>query len=102
MRGTLKRPVLAGALTWVNGSMQIVSTGVLVQNIAASVRMARDTVFIDSIAGRSGRGDVRMQGRLYVGNWREPAFDLHVVGNNALVLDNNRGKIDANVGLSLT
>lgn len=102
MRGTLKRPSLAGALTWTNGSMKIMSTGVVIRNIAASVRMARDTVFVDSIAGRSGRGTVRMQGRMYVGNWREPEFDLHLVGTNAEVLDHKRGRMDADVGLSLT
>jgi translocation and assembly module TamB len=102
MGGTLQRPTLAGALTWVDGSMKIVPTGVVIRNITASVRMARDTVFVDSIAGRSGRGTLAMQGRLYVGNWREPAFDLHVVGNNAEVLDNDRGRLDADVGLNLT
>jgi translocation and assembly module TamB len=102
MRGTLQRPVLAGALTWANGSMKIVPTGVVVENIAAAVRMARDTVWVDSIAGTSGKGPITIRGRLYVGNWREPAFDLHLVGTDAVVLDNERGKLDADVGLSLT
>jgi translocation and assembly module TamB len=102
MGGTLQRPSLVGALAWRNGSIKIVPTGVVVHNIVASVRMARDTVFVDSIAGVSGRGAVRLAGRLYVGNWREPAFDLRLVGNNAEVLNNDHGRLDANVGLSLT
>jgi len=102
MRGTLKRPTFAGAVTWLNGSMTIVPTGMQVTDIAASVRMARDTVFVDSIAGYAGKGPIRLTGRLYVGNWREPAFDLHLVGTDAMVLDNERGKLDADVGLSLT
>lgn len=102
MRGTLRRPVLAGALTWTGGSMKIVPTGVTVEAINASVRMARDTVFVDSIAGRSGRGPIRLSGRMYVGNWREPAFDLHLAGTGAEVLHNKHGRLDANVGLSLT
>ena len=102
MRGTLRRPTLAGALTWTGGSLVIVPTGVTVEQITASVRMARDTVFVDSISGRAGDGPVRMSGRLYVGNWRAPAFDLSVRATDALVLDNERGELSANVGLSLT
>ncbi|HYC51027.1 MAG TPA: translocation/assembly module TamB domain-containing protein [Gemmatimonadaceae bacterium] len=102
MRGSLRRPVLAGAITWRNGSMQIVPTGVTVEAITASVRMARDTIFVDSIAGRAGRGPIRLSGRMYVGNWREPTFDLHLAGTGAQVLDNDRGDLAADVGLSLT
>jgi hypothetical protein len=102
MRGTLRRPTLAGAVAWTNGSVKIVPTGMLVEGMTASVRMARDTVFVDSIAGRSGRGPVHLAGRLYVGNWRAPVFDLHLVGTNAEVWNNDRARVDADVGLSLT
>ena len=102
LRGTLQRPTFAGALTWTNGSMVIVPTGVTVEQITASVRMARDTIFVDSIAGRAGDGPVRMSGRLYVGNWRAPSFDLSASAVDALVLDNERGELTANAGLSLT
>src|SRR5688500_8041663 len=102
MGGTLRRPTFAGALTWLNGSMEIVPTGVTIEQITASVRMTRDTVFVDSIAGRAGEGPVRISGRLYVGNWRAPAFDLSVTATEALVLDSERGELKADVGLSLT
>ena len=102
MGGTLRRPVVAGALTWRHGALRVVPTGMEVREIGASLRMARDTVFIDSLAGKSGRGTVRLAGRLYVGNWREPEFDLHLVANEAEVLDNDRGRLHADVGLSLT
>lgn len=102
MRGTLKRPAFVGAVTWTDGSMKIVPTGVVVRDIAASVRMANDTVFVDSAAGRSGKGTVRLTGHLFVGRWRAPAFDLHLVANDAEVLNNDRGKLEADVGLSMT
>jgi translocation and assembly module TamB len=102
MGGTLKRPTMAGAITWTNGSMRIVPSGMVVEAITASVRMARDTVFVDSIAGRSGRGPVKLAGRMMVGNWREPVFDLHLSGVNTEVLANERGRLDADLGLSLT
>lgn len=102
MRGTLKRPTLVGAIAWAHGSMKIVPTGVIVHDIAASIRMARDTVFVDSIAGVAGRGPIKLTGRMYVGNWREPAFDLHLIGDEADVLNNDRGKLAADIGLSMT
>jgi translocation and assembly module TamB len=102
LRGTLQRPTFAGALTWMNGSMVIVPTGVTVEQITASVRMARDTIFVDSVAGRAGDGPVRLSGRLYVGDWRAPSFDLHHSAVRALVLDNERGELKADVGVSLT
>jgi translocation and assembly module TamB len=102
MGGTLARPSFAGAVSWKNGSMKIVPTGVTVHDITASIRMARDTVFVDSIAGVSGKGPVRLAGHLYVGDWRAPEFDLHLVGDEAEILHNDHGRLDANVGLSLT
>jgi len=102
MGGTLRRPTFAGAVTWLDGSVKIVSTGMIVHDIAASVRMARDTIYVDSAAGRSGKGTVRLAGHLLVGSWREPGFDLHLIADNAEVLHNDHGRLDADVGLSLT
>lgn len=102
MRGTLKRPTFAGAVAWRNGSLKIVPTGAIVENIVASVRMARDTIWVDSVAGTSGRGPMRLTGRMYVGNWRDPQFDLHLAGTGAEVLNSERGRLDADLGLSLT
>lgn len=101
MRGTLARPSVAGALAWRSGSIKIVPTGITVRDIAASVRMARDTVFVDSIAGHSGDGPMKLTGRLYVGSWREPAFDLHLVATDAEVWNTDRARLDADVGLNL-
>jgi autotransporter translocation and assembly factor TamB len=102
MRGTLKRPTFAGGVTWTKGSVRVVSTGMFVHDIAASLRMARDTVYVDSASGVSGRGTVRLAGHLLVGSWREPGFDLHLVADNAEVLNNDHGRLSADVGLSLT
>ena len=102
MRGTLRRPELTGVLAWRNGSFRVVATGMEVRQIVGSIRMARDTVFVDSLAGTSGSGPVRLTGELYVGDWREPEFNLHVVAIEAEVLDSDRGRLHADIGLSLT
>jgi translocation and assembly module TamB len=102
IRGTLRRPSFTGALTMTRGSLRVVPTGMVVRDMAASLRMARDTVWVDSIAGRSGQGTVRLAGRVLVGSWRDPEFNLHLVANEAEVLNNDRGRMDADAGLSLT
>ncbi|HJQ19083.1 MAG TPA: translocation/assembly module TamB domain-containing protein [Gemmatimonadaceae bacterium] len=102
MRGTLKRPTFAGAVRWANGSVKIVPTGMVVHDIVAELRMARDTIFVDTAMGRSGKGTVQLAGRLLVGSWRTPGFDLHLLADNAEVLNNDHGRIDADVGLSMT
>ena len=102
IRGTLRRPALSGAFAMNQGSFRVVPTGMFVREVGASIRMADDTVWIDSLAGRAGQGTVRLAGRLYVGSWRQPRFDLHFVGDDAEVLNNDRGRLDADVGLSLT
>ena len=45
---------------------------------------------------------MRVGGRLYVGDWRAPQFDLHLVATGARVLDSERGRIKADMGLTLS
>ncbi len=101
MRGTLKRPTLAGAMFVNRGTVTINLTGQTVDSLVASVRMANDTVYVDSLVGQSG-GPVRVRGTLAVGNWREPSFNLFLVAQDAEVLNNEHGRIRADVGLALS
>jgi translocation and assembly module TamB len=63
--------------------------------------MTGDTVYVDSIAG-TANGPVRVAGTLSVGNWREPAFDLSLRGEDAQVLNNEQGEVHANADLKIT
>ena len=101
MRGTLRRPSLVGALTVRNGVTTINSTGATIDHITADFRMANDTVYIDSIAGRAV-GPVHLRGTLAVGTWREPAFNLYLVASGAELLNNDQGKLQVDAGLALT
>lgn len=101
MRGTLTRPVLVGVLAVNDGQMVITQTGMRITNIAASVRMLRDSVYVDSIAGRA-RGPVSIRGVVAVGSWRNPTFDLHLVANDAEVMNSDLGRLRADAGLALT
>ena len=102
LRGTLRRPSLVGAMTWTRGEMTLVATGAHVESIGASLRMANDTVYVDSINGWA-KGPVRVRGSLAVGNWREPSFNLYLITEGAEVMNSRKyGKVRVDAGVSLT
>ena len=100
IRGTISKPQLAGALALDLGSFKIVSTGMQVQNIAGFIRMREDTVFIDSIAGRSS-GPIRLSGTIAVASFSNPEFDLHFFTQNARVLNNEQGSLRADAEIAM-
>lgn len=101
VRGTLERPTFVGAMTLRNGVTTINATGATIQSMTADVRMANDTIYIDSVAGQA-KGPVHLRGTLAMGdNWREPAFDLYLVSSGAELLNSDRGKVDVDAGLAL-
>jgi translocation and assembly module TamB len=100
-RGTVRAPKLAGALEITDGQARITPLGVNLRRIAASLRMAGDSVVIDSLVGYSG-GRIMMRGGLGMASLTEPSFDLDLFARNAIVLDNDRGDARVNAYLSLT
>lgn len=101
LSGTLKRPSLIGALAIDQGEMQLTSTGATFKEIHGVIRMANDTVYVDSVTA-TARGPVMLRGTLAVGNWREPSFDLYFVARGAELLHNEWGKVRVDAGLALT
>lgn len=101
LRGSLDRPALTGAVVIRDAKATVSATGTKITGIHGAVRMLNDTVRVDSLVGRS-KGHLRLTGGLAVGNWREPTFDLHLVADEARVLDNDRGEVHADMALALT
>ncbi len=101
MRGTLRRPSLTGALILEHGAMTLTTTGAIIEDIGASLRMANDTVYVDSLAGWA-KGPLRVTGTLAVGDWREPSFNLHLTSSGAELLRNKYGKLRADAAVALT
>ena len=99
--GRLKQPDLRGTLTLDRASFRLGATGARLQGINGSVRMAGDTVYVDSIAG-TANGPVRLAGTLGVGNWREPAFNLTFTARDAELMNNEQGELHANADLRIT
>jgi translocation and assembly module TamB len=96
--GTLKKPVLDGTLVLSDAQFRVAATGALFSGVNGNVRMAGDTVYVDSIAGVAN-GPVRLSGTIAVGDWRTPAVDLHFQAQDAQVLDDERGDIYAHADL---
>jgi len=99
--GTLRRPRITGDVTIIEGAATIVPLGIRVRQIAGHVRMTGDTILIDSLAGTSAEGPIRLAGGVGVGNMREPSFDLRLTAENARVIDNEYGRVKADVQLAM-
>jgi translocation and assembly module TamB len=102
VRGTFDRPAITGALRLNRGIVRVASTGMYLDNVTGDLRMANDTVRIDSLAAKAGRGTIAVTGGLAVGDWRDPAFNLAVVAHNAEVLNNDHGRASADASLKFT
>jgi translocation and assembly module TamB len=101
MRGTLKRPSLLGQIALMNGTVMLNSTGATFDNMTAAIRMANDTVYVDSVAAKA-YGDVHLRGSLAVGDWREPAFNLYLTSSGAELMNNVHARVRVDAGIALT
>jgi translocation and assembly module TamB len=99
--GTLRRPVLNGAVTLSNAQFKLAATGAFLTQVNGSVRMTGDTVYVDSITANAV-GPVRVVGTIAVGDWRTPSFNLFLTANDAELLHSDRGVIHADAGLRLS
>jgi translocation and assembly module TamB len=99
--GTIRNPQVEGAFSFVDGGARIVPLGIRLGNIAGHIRLSGDTIVIDSIAGTSATGPVRISGGLGVRTLTEPSFDLSFRAQNARVLDNEHGRLTADAELAL-
>jgi translocation and assembly module TamB len=102
LRGTFNNPAVNGSLRVSRGTVRVASTGTYLENLRGAVTLAGDTMHIDSLAAKAGRGSVAVTGSLQVADLRNPAFSLALNAHNAEVLDNERGRLNADANLKLT
>lgn len=102
LRGTFDQPRVAGGMMLDRATLRLAPTGMYLDNLSGSVRMANDSVRIDSLVARSGRGTVSLTGGMRVASIRDPSFNLFLVAHNARVLDNTHGRLNADAGLRFT
>lgn len=100
VRGSARNPRITGALALHGAQMRVVPTGVLYHHINGVVRMAGDTVMVDSLVAES-RGTIRLHGGLGVRELTRPSFELYLRANNARVLDDDRGEMFADAEIAM-
>ena len=100
VRGTIEHPTLSGLVTVDHATTTIVYTGATVENITGSIRMAGDSVYIDSLIGNAV-GPVRLQGSLGFAKWSEPSFDLALKSDAARLVNNDVGDLRVDTDLTL-
>jgi len=99
VRGTVRDPQIVGGIALANGQMRVVPLGITLHDVAARVRMAGDTVVVDSLVGYN-TGRVLVRGGIGIAEPTAPSLDLYLVANGATVLDNERGRVTADAGIA--
>lgn len=102
VRGTFNQPAITGGLLLKDATVRVSSTGMYLDNVNGALRMANDSVRIDSLTATAGRGRIGVNGGVVVRTWNDPRFSLFVVAHNAEVLHDQHGRLTADAGLRLT
>ena len=102
VRGTFNHPSVSGSVRVNRGIVRVATTGMYVDNLRGAIALVGDTLRIDSLAAKAGRGTIAVTGGLRVSDLRNPTFALAVDAHNAEVLDNTMGKLSADANLKLT
>jgi hypothetical protein len=102
VNGTFDQPRPVGAFALDLGSLRIVPSGTFVADVNGTVRIEGDTVLIDELHGRTrGNGTIFLRGGIGIANIAQPSFDLLLDAENALLLDNEQGRVYADAGLDV-
>jgi translocation and assembly module TamB len=99
LRGPLKKPVISGDVALNDAEFRIVAAGITMRDVFGSVKLRGDTVVIDSVAGQS-RGRIAVRGGIGIRDMARPSFDVRLLAENARVLDNEQGRVDADAQIS--
>ena len=101
VRGSIEKPELNGALALDLGGFRVVPTGMRVRDLKGTLRLAGDTLVIDSLAGFADKGPMRLEGGVGFASLSRPSFDLRLEATNARVLRNDQGEARADIQFSV-
>jgi translocation and assembly module TamB len=98
--GTWKDPNFDGGLGLDAERVGIAATGVTMTNLVGRLRMANDTLAIDSL-GAVAEGHVRANGAIILKELNRPVFDLSLGSERARILRNDKGSLIGDVNLQV-
>jgi translocation and assembly module TamB len=101
VRGTKSHPELVGNLALDLGHARLVPTGVHYEDINGSIWIRDDVVHVDSLRASAGDGWMRVRGTIDIADPARPGFALGVDADDALVLDNEQGRVFADAGVDV-
>jgi len=103
VRGTMQHPNVQGRVALWGARARIIPLGITPSDIAGNIRLAGDTVIVDSLVARSG-GTVRLTGGIGLAHsLTAPRFALHFVARNARIMDTNQyGNLHASADLVMS
>lgn len=101
IRGTRDAPDLGGDLELDLVSAHITGPDVVLRDGFGSFRLRGQRIHVDSLVASSGGGPVRVVGTVDVESPRRPELALHVTARDAIVLDNDRGRLRADLDLDV-
>ena len=93
VRGTWAMPSYSGHAALRDGGVVVASTGMRVTGAVADLRVAGDTLRLDSLVARAG-GALRAAGTVDLSDRTHPVLHLAASGRNLRVLDATRGLVD--------
>ena len=99
--GTVGAPRATGAMALDLGSFRVVPTGMRVRDLEGRLRLLGDSVVIDTLAGRADTGPIALEGGIGIATLAEPSFDLRLTATDARVLDNEQGRVRADIQASM-
>ena len=97
VRGTWKQPVYSGLASLRDGAlrMSLATTGMRVNDMVADLRLVGDSLVLDSLTARAGKGPFRASGTVDLRNRKHPFVNFVAGGTNLRVFDSPRGLLDA-------
>jgi translocation and assembly module TamB len=98
--GTTGKPVILGSFSIHDGSAIVNALGVQLSSVNASLRMDGDTLRIESFTANSGT-PLTLAGSIGLSTPSVPEFDLHLMASEAYVLNNENGRLRANLDLTM-
>ncbi|HEX7020111.1 MAG TPA: translocation/assembly module TamB domain-containing protein, partial [Gemmatimonadaceae bacterium] len=102
VNGTVDDPRPVGAFALDLGSLRIVPSGTFVSDVNGTIRVEGDTIIIEELRGLTrGNGTISVRGGIGIADVTQPSFDLLLDAENALLLDNEQGRVYADVGLDV-
>ncbi|HEV2130013.1 MAG TPA: translocation/assembly module TamB domain-containing protein, partial [Longimicrobiaceae bacterium] len=101
VRGSYEDPDASGTIDLDLARLTVVPAGIALREVAGVLRLRDERVVIDSLVAHSGEGLIRLTGAVEIDPLTEPSLALELKADDALVLDNEWGRVWADAALEI-